>query len=309
MSKSDEFEVEKPCTLYKRIITYKGHREEESWRCFLDPSDGDGFVDVPENLGLPGVVSGETTLFAPGLTVLVDDQAVLEDPTGVVLGDGRRRHRNLAVQGTLKMTVVRVTCGGNRVSKSLQAIKDDVFGDSVCLKSQMEACSNGKVKFTKGPNGGGIDLTINDCSSIKRAETKATEALASVLGTLPENTNAYFMYCMPPGLGWNGIAYAYINSWLSVYNNEWCSSVSTQVHEVGHNFNLAHSSEGNEEYGDQTGFMGYSYFDDNQSMCYNAPNMFQLGWLTQEVAELSSRPPGSYLLVGHTNFGGGLQVI
>lgn len=51
------------------------------------------------------------------------------------------------------------------------------------------------------------------------------------------------------------IAYAYINSWLSVYNDEWCRSVSGQLHEVGHNLNLDHSQEGNDEYGDQSGMM------------------------------------------------------
>ena len=36
--------------------------------------------------------------------------------------------------------------------------------------------------------------------------------------------------------------------------------------------------------------------------------MYQLGWLTR-VDEFSSSPSGSYILVGHTNFGGGLQAI
>jgi len=39
------------------------------------------------------------------------------------------------------------------------------------------------------------------------------------------------------GLGaW--IAYAYVNSWLTVYNNNYCNYVSAQMHELGHNLNL-----------------------------------------------------------------------
>lgn len=30
----------------------------------------------------------------------------------------------------------------------------------------------------------------------------------------------------------DGIAYAYINSWNSVYSNEWCNYLSGEMHEV-----------------------------------------------------------------------------
>jgi hypothetical protein len=39
------------------------------------------------------------------------------------------------------------------------------------------------------------------------------------------------MYCLPSG-AMAGIAYAYINSWNSVYSNDWCNYLSTQMHEV-----------------------------------------------------------------------------
>ena len=47
------------------------------------------------------------------------------------------------------------------------------------------------------------------------------------------------MYCLPPGT-FSGVAYAYIDSWNSIYNDEWCSKLSAQMHEVGHNLNLGH---------------------------------------------------------------------
>lgn len=58
------------------------------------------------------------------------------------------------------------------------------------------------------------------------------------------------MYCLPPN-SMSGIAYAYMNSWMSVYANDWCNYLSTQLHEVGHNLNLGHAGEGAAEYGDQ----------------------------------------------------------
>jgi Gametolysin peptidase M11. len=71
------------------------------------------------------------------------------------------------------------------------------------------------------------------------------------------------MFCLPYGSlrsgnpGWLG--YAYIDHWKSVYNNVWCSSVSTLAHEVGHNLNLGHSGQGAEEYGDQVGYVSKKY--------------------------------------------------
>jgi hypothetical protein len=70
-----------------------------------------------------------------------------------------------------------------------------------------------------------------------------------------------WMYCLPPGT-MSGIAYAFINSWMSVYSNEWCNYPSGQMHELGHNFGYAHSNEGTTNYGDQSGMMGYSYSQD-----------------------------------------------
>ena len=47
----------------------------------------------------------------------------------------------------------------------------------------------------------------------------------------------HVMYCLPPGT-MSGIAYAYINHWKSVYSDLWCTYVSAQLHEIGHNLNL-----------------------------------------------------------------------
>ena len=54
------------------------------------------------------------------------------------------------------------------------------------------------------------------------------------------------------GLTSNWIAYAYLDHWLSVYKDEWCTYHSAQMHEIGHNLNLQHSGEGNNEYDDQS---------------------------------------------------------
>ena len=60
-----------------------------------------------------------------------------------------------------------------------------------------------------------------------------TNQAAKDLGA-PLNTIAdYVILCLPPGTLGGWIAYAYINSWLSVYNDNWCRYPSAQLHEVG----------------------------------------------------------------------------
>lgn len=65
----------------------------------------------------------------------------------------------------------------------------------------------------------------------------------------------HVVMCIPDGSTMNGIAYAFIHSWESVYNDEWCDYPSGQMHEIGHNLGLAHSNENGNEYNDQSGMM------------------------------------------------------
>eukprot|EP00957_Ditylum_brightwellii_P018194 1371120-Ditylum_brightwellii.AAC.1 len=92
------------------------------------------------------------------------------------------------------------------------------------------------------------------------------------------------MFCVPKGtlsltLNKNWVGFALTNSKFSFLNDEWCSSVTVQMHEVGHNLNLGHSGqEGEGEYQDKQGVMGVSYKKDDQFMCFNPAKNFQLGW-------------------------------
>jgi len=66
-----------------------------------------------------------------------------------------------------------------------------------------------------------------------------TSALNNQLGQNPCNNIAdHVMLCLPPGTSGSWIAYAYINSCISVYNDDWCQSPSGLLHEIGHNLNL-----------------------------------------------------------------------
>ena len=114
------------------------------------------------------------------------------------------------------------------------------------------------------------------------------------------------MFCQPPGTNGGWIAYAYINSWESYYNNNWCTFVSAQLHEIGHNLNLAHSGvdglTGNPgAYGDVSGFMGYSSSIDDHERCFNGakrsvhPNIFWI-CLTNIMTTSTAGNLGGFLI-------------
>ena len=131
----------------------------------------------------------------------------------------------------------------------------------VNLASQYGACSHGKLNIVKAPNQTAGGLTINNGvvtvtlpTSVTAGDVTMRNAITSALQTAfgqpPYQLVDHLMYCLPPGT-MGGVAYAFMNSWMSVYNDDWCNSVSAQLHEVGHNLDFGHSNEGTTEYGDQ----------------------------------------------------------
>ena len=186
--------------------------------------------------------------------------------------DTNESNRNLADStGFLEALVIRVISkSGKQPSGSAQELYDDIFNDNVCLRSQYLACSKNqleiyastKQKYKRNNVNGVIDINIDIEPSFGNEKELQQRAL-SEFGRDENSGSAgdvdLILLAFPAGTG-NWIAYAYINSYISVYNDYWIQRVSAQVHEVGHNLGLAHSGEGtgtgvNKDYGDTTGMM------------------------------------------------------
>lgn len=120
-----------------------------------------------------------------------------------------------------------------------------------------------------------------------------TKAATALKGNL-SNQFDHVMLCMPPGTGaW--IAYAYVNSWLSVFNDDWCQQLSTQVHEIGHNMGLPHSGRDGSSYADKSGMMGFSYKEkDSPQQCFNPSKSYQLGWYDGSVIDWNPSTQGTW---------------
>jgi hypothetical protein len=101
-------------------------------------------------------------------------------------------------------------------------------------------------------------------------------------------------FCFPPGTSYPGAgtgwaAYAFIGEYRSFFNDRWCSNVSAQVHEIGHNMKLDHSNEDG-AYGDASSMMGYSDpYDESPTMCFNGAKHWFLGWYDDRKQEINPR--------------------
>ena len=210
------------------------------------------------------------------------------------LAELKKQQRGLAVvTGDKSVLAVRVNHTGEGLYGAYSTndyIADSIFGtgpDLVNLVSQYSACSHRKLNFkpaadpTFQGNGivseisnGVVTVTIDNvaCSGTCDGPLRnaVNTALNNAFGSSSGRPGGYdhVMHCMPSA-AMSGIAYAYMNSWNSVYKANWCTYPSAQLHEIGHNLNLGHSGEGTAAYGDQSGFMGYSYSQDEQKMCFN----------------------------------------
>jgi hypothetical protein len=263
--------------------------------------DGD-FVSGETNMVFAESISMDTSkseLVLNSLPTLIKKTP----PKKGVSGKGRK----LAVMGDRSVFAVRIVLSDGQTTASEDAIRDGIFGtdgDAVNLKTQYTNCSHGQLNFDSVGTVSGNALTINNGvitvnlpnNQISDGNTNIRNAINSLINTefgqYPWQIANHVMYCMPAGVI-GGIAFAGVNSWYSVYANEWCNEYSAvQMHEVGHNIGLGHSGEGDlvgsNQYRDQSGNMGFSYSEDDTYMCFNSAKSWQLGWYSNNAITIDA---------------------
>lgn len=190
-----------------------------------------------------------------------------------------------------RLLVVRVVAPDASTTASVDELSDSVFGlrgDKYNLRNQYRACSFNQLVFdpvvnaSYGVFGGVKEVRISQ--KIKNATSSVVEkAVTKAIGGGKPSFADNVMYCLPPGTLGSWLAYGYTNSWLSVYNDKWCEYLSAQMHEMGHNLNLGHANQNGIRYGDKSGYMGYSFGqDDTPLMCFDAYHSWQLGWYSKK---------------------------
>ncbi|GFH49885.1 hypothetical protein CTEN210_06361 [Chaetoceros tenuissimus] len=287
---------------------------------------------IKKNFGNGKLVSGEVELEFDEDAMIDESTAeiISKSPPGLAKkkngngnGNGNGPHgRQLQTQigncgtyvggscaGTRTVLAVRVVAADKTTSASESELSDSIFGtshnifgisgDSLNLKSWYNQCSYNQLNFIPAEgtdiNDGVITVTVP--SSTTNGDSVMNNDIVAALNakfnvSSPTQIANHIMYCLPTGT-MSGIAYANINHWRSVYSDNWCTYVSSQAHEVGHNLVLAHSGDpaangAGETYGDQSGMMGASYSnDDGPRQCFNAPKNWQLGWYDDKQISIS----------------------
>ena len=301
------------------------NRDRDEIRCELIDDDvtkagGRYFVSIVGLVSgsLDNIDSGVSTLAADG-AVFLDGALQIPADAAIELGsiddiinesdDGgllrwrklrsRQKSRKLAVTGRKKMLVVRADAKDHSTTADMATLSNNIFGtagDTVTLKSQYDACSYGQLIFEPyEENGGVVEVDIRgkvEGVDKFRVEDLMIAGAEEITGGLEQFDHV--MLCLPPGTG-DWIAYAYVGSWLSVFNDDWCQQLSTQVHEVGHNFGLAHSGKNGDDYGDKSGMMGYSFRSgDTPLQCFNPSKSYKLGWYQNSVVHWDPLTQGTW---------------
>jgi hypothetical protein len=210
-----------------------------------------------------------------------------------------------AITGTVRINIVRVSTSDSNPQSSLKTLEETLFGDSaaVSFKTQMRDCSFGQLHFQLA---NAYDVKVprtvsNFFGNHMELITMATQILKDQLNTdnlavLADKT----FFCLPPGTG-TWAASAGIWHWRAQFNDEWCTSLSATMHEVGHLFGLGHANDQfNNEYKDMTDQMSGSFRSPvSPRKCFNGYNLFRWGWTSQT----------RYLEVSRANIQGGLSVV
>lgn len=198
------------------------------------------------------------------------------------------RRRLAIVKGDKPILAVKVfDSKGLARAETPQQMSYDIFGtgsppysfanDTVNLASQLYDCSMQELTLVPGdasthneaPGVISVNIPIDITNSteagsrydVRNAITTAVQAKLGFSLPGPYQQVMYILEKCYHDCGW--AAYAYINSWNSVYQGGYYYQVGVQVHELGHNFNLAHSGGLNgATYTDHTGLMGNPLYSD-----------------------------------------------
>lgn len=235
-----------PCTLILRVEQFDDQTDAYEWNCELDQADDGDIVSFADyRFDKDQFESGVSTLFGD-VTVSRGKATIKGNPVF-----GRREsfkkysgERQL-ITGDRTVLAIRVQALDISTTANEAKISDEIFGtsgDVFNLATGFSQCSYNVLNFVPTPDsrigGDGVyTVTLNEnVSTLTDGELrqKVVDAATANLGNLSSQFN-HVMLCLPPISGFGGIAYAYVNSWLSVYNDAWCNYPSAQLHEIGHN--------------------------------------------------------------------------
>ena len=190
--------------------------------------------------------------------------------------DNSQLQTHLPFVGDKIVLAIKVDANNTETKSSADKIGNKLFGtsgDKVTVKSQLSECSMNQLNMIpfNGTTPSG-EVIINGVGNVflpfalkskydQSRENDITNAIVSKYGNLADLVD-HLPLVLPKGAS-NFIVYARVNGYISVYNEKFIHYPSIVMHEIAHNFGFHHSSEGDEEYGDETRVLGYGNQLDN----------------------------------------------
>jgi hypothetical protein len=145
--------------------------------------------------------------------------------------------------GTKTVAIVRVSTLDSAPTATREDLLQlmDPFG--INFRTQYDKCSFGQLQWTLAETGF-IDVTIpNYINSFPSGSTLVAAAQDLIIqqGLMPapdfQSWADRVLFCLAPGTG-DWAASAGVNHWRAQFNNDWCLSLSANMHEVGHTIGL-----------------------------------------------------------------------
>uniref|UniRef100_A0A7S1B9T3 Peptidase M11 gametolysin domain-containing protein n=1 Tax=Corethron hystrix TaxID=216773 RepID=A0A7S1B9T3_9STRA len=285
--------LSKPCTilavefLIDPKLSNNDTEIDTAFVCEIHPKDNDGksgkripikvqsgqMKELTQMLNNGTLISGETRYDSTGNYIYGNELHVFDiDPEKFKV---KKRKSKRLDTGIKPILAIRVTATDYDVEDSADQISDDIFGtygDPNNLVSQFSACTFGQLNITTDYDDPNIDavlaapgvLNVNinmalegsgDSYPLYAIEAAVQRVAERKLGfELPgpfEQVMIILHSCRGSQCGY--AAYAYIHDWLSVFVESYYKYTGVLVHELGHNFGLAHSGRaGSGEYTDHS---------------------------------------------------------
>ena len=234
---------EATCNLVIKVVSFQDDSHKREIECVFA---SDGIFRSIENI--PGWLHQRFTenKIASNIDVLHMSEAIVHDayifiPSGSnVYVEERLENDKVGngrfVTGTRSTIALRIVATDAATTMSIGTLGDEIFGangDNFNMRSQFLACSNNQLDFVPGTQSGvtnGVfQVTPPNLSASGTDDAVFRTAVVNEgnaqLGTMSASFQ-HVMLCFPTGVTINGstnwVAYAYINSYLSVYNDNWC---------------------------------------------------------------------------------------